>query len=356
VKIRDVRADDLAAIARVAERSDLLIGDLNERNFPSMLRWLYDEPPHAVRVQFVAEHDGAVVAHYGAVPLLYKLEDRTTIAGFASNLVIDTEHRAGMLFISLQSYLQRDYRRKELGFVYGLITRANVLEPHLRMGWKKIGAVPVYAKPFDFPNVAASYLTNPLLRGAARLPLKAAEALWKTSWTPGPKDVAVDEAAAFGPDADAFLEAFMRGIAVTAVRSREILNWRFAGYPERAYRIFIARRAGRVAGYLVTRRMPLKHLTALAVVDLAFDPADRAAGRALLRRADDEAKRARVDVAATIANPHSPLTPFLRRAGYLRTPESFTLVVHAPKDAPPPALTPDLFARWHLTWFEHDYV
>jgi predicted N-acetyltransferase YhbS len=356
VKIREAAERDLAAIARVAERSDLLIGDLNEGNFPSMLRWLYAEAPHDSRVQFVAEHDGAIVAHYGAVPFRYKLPGRETVAGFASNLVIDKDHRAGMLFLSLQSYLQRAYRQAGFGFVYGLITRANVLEPHLRTGWKKLGSVPVYAKPFDFPRVASSYLRNPFVRGAAHLPLKAAEALWKARWSGPVRGVAIEEVAEFAPDADAFLAAFMERLEVSALRTRSILNWRFRGCRERAYRIFVARRAGRFAGYVVTREMALKHLQALVVVDIAFDPADRAAGVALLRQCDRVAKRAHVDVAASIVNPDSPFAPYLRRAGYLKTPEAFTLVVHAPKDSPPPAVDEQLFARWHLTWFEHDYV
>jgi hypothetical protein len=356
VKIRDARDDDHAEIARVAHASDLLLDELNTANFPSMLAWLYAKPPLKVRLQFVAEHEDAVVAHYGAVPFAYKLLDERCVAGFASNLVIDREHRAGMLFLSLQSYLQREYRKKNFRFVYGLITRSNVLEPHLRMGWKKVGTVPVYAKPFNFPAVAAPFLKHAAVRAAAYAPLKVAQAAWRVRFSRSAAGVVVEEIPAFGADADAFLAAFMARQGVTAVRNRETLNWRFASYADRAYRIFVARRHGAVVGYVVTRRMRLKHLSALALVDIAFDSSDRAAGTALLRRCDHEAVRSRADVAATIVNPASPLLGDLRRAGYLETPETFTLVVHAPKDAPPPVFDERLFARWHLTWFEHDYV
>lgn len=356
MKIRDAREDDHAAVARVADASDLLLGDLNARNFPSMLAWLYVHPPLDLRLQFVAEHEDAVVAHYGAVPFAYKLRGEPCVAGFASNLVIDREHRAGMLFLSLQSHLAREYPRKNVRFVYGLITRANVLEPHLRMGWKKLGTLPVYAKPFDFPAVAGSAIKHRALRALAYGPLKLAQAVWHTDLRRDPADVSIEEAARFGADADAFLETFMALQETTAVRSREVLNWRFAGNPDREYRILVARKAGRVAGYVVTRRLALKHLDALALVDFAFDPADRAVGAALLRRCDREARRARVDVAAAIVNPSSPFEPFLRAAGYFKTPEAFTLVVHAPKGTTDPPFTHELFAGWHLTWFEHDYV
>lgn len=354
MKLRDARDEDSPGIARVAEDSDLLIGELNAANFPSMLSWLYRDAPPNVRLQFVAEHDDRVVAHYGAVPIAYKLFGETVVAGFASNLVIDREHRAGMLFLSLQSYLQREYRRKGFRFVYGLVTRPNVLEPHLRMGWRTIGTAPVYAKPFDFPAAAESLLPNRALRRLAHVPLKAAEAAWKLRWSAPVRGVRIEEVRRFGPEADAFLAAFMASRQIAALRTAEILNWRFASYPERRYRIYLAWRRGVVAGYVVTRRMPMKHLDALAVVDIAFDPADRLVGAMLLRRCDREAMRARCDVAAAIMNPGSPFAAALRRFGYFATPESFTLIVHAPKDAV--AQLEGTFGQWHLTWFDHDYV
>ncbi len=356
MKIRDARDEDAGAIARMAEDSDLLVGELTSANFASLLAWLYADAPPQVRLQFVAEHEERVVAHYAAVPFLYKLFGETCVAGLASNLVIEREHRAGMLFLSLQSYLQREYRKKEFRFVYGLVTRKNVLEPHLRMGWKKIGVVPVYAKPFNFPAVAASALRSGAVRTLAHVPLKAAEAVWKLRWSGRARGITVDEVPRFEADTDAFLADFTAARAVAAVRTREILNWRFASYPERAYRIFVARERGRVVGYVVTRRMAMKHLQALAVVDLAFDPACERVGAALLQRCDREAMLARADVAATILNPHSPFARYLRRFGYLRTPESFTLVVHAPKDASAPSFGAELFSSWHVTWFDHDYV
>ena len=356
MKIRDARDEDHPQVARVAEEAELLLGELTARNFPAVLEWLYVNPPLKIRLQFVAEHADTVVAHYGAVPFAYKLLGETCVAGFASNLVIDREHRAGMLFLSLQSYLQREYRAKNLRFVYGLITRANVLEPHLRTGWKKLGTVPVYAKPFDFPAVAASVLKGRAVRALAYGPLKLAQAVWHARMARPAKHVSVEEASRFDADAEPFLAEFMAAQQITAVRTREVLNWRFASAPGREYRILVARKAGRVAGYAVTRRMALKHLDALALVDIAFDPADRSVGEALLRRCDRDAKRAHVDVAAAIMNPSSPFVPYLRRAGYLKTPEAFTLVVHAPKGSTDPPFTEKLFAGWHLTWFEHDYV
>jgi hypothetical protein len=356
VKIRDAQDGDFAAIARMAQRSDLFVGELSEAGFPSMLAWLYVEAPSKIRLQFVAEHEEEVVAHYGAASIEYKLYDETCVAGFASNLVIDPDHRAGMLFISLQSYLQREYQKKNFRFVYGLVTRANVLEPHLRTGWKKIGMVPVYAKPFDFPAVAASALRHPLSRALAFAPLKAAESLWRVRWSRRSRTVSVDEAARFEADADRFLAEFTASLEIGAVRSREILNWRFAGYSERGYRLFVARQDGHVAGYVVTRRMPLKHLDALVLVDIAFDPARTEVGEALLRHCDREAMRAGVDVSAAIMNSSSPFAPYLRRFGYLKTPESFTLVVHAPRGAPGPPFAEALFPHWHVTWFDHDYV
>jgi hypothetical protein len=332
------------------------VDDLDERRFAATLRWLYTRSPSAVRCQIVGVKTDAIVAHYGAMPMEYRIFDRTFLAGCASNLVIEAEHRAGMLFLSLQGHFLRDYPKKGIDFVYGLITRTNVLEPHRRMGWRSIGALPVYVKPYRFTRLAAQWLKHPALRAIAYVPLKALEFGWRLVGYSAQRDIRVDRVASFGDDIEPFADIFARIVKIAATRTRRILNWRFAEFPERDYEMFVARRKNTIVGYAVTRRMPMKDLDTLAIVDLAFDPADGAAGKALIGHCDREARRLRVEAAAAILNPASPLLPYLQRSGFLKSPEAFTLVVHTPHARTDLNLTTAEFPHWHLTWFDHDYV
>lgn len=354
LKMSEVCEADLPSISDLAKRSDLLLEDLTEQNFPAMLKWLYFDPPSGAHFELMASQGGSALAHYGAVPFAFRFNGIDVTAGLASNLVVDKEARSGSLFFSLQNYFFREYPKKNFGFMYGLITRDGVLEPHLRMGWKKVGEVPVYARPVNLPRVAQAALENPLVSALAKWPLRVAQKVWNMPWRRG-RGVNVERAVKFDESIEPLLEAVSAPFHAVARRSAVILNWRFAGLEMRGYQIFIARKAGRPVGYLVLRRMKMKGLDALALVDFAFDPKDLRAGRAVLAACRQEAVRQGVDVIATTLNPHSPFLPFLRRAGFFKTPETFKLVVHTPKGSPL-AFDSELFANWHLTWFDHDYV
>jgi len=165
----------------------------------------------------------------------------------------------------------------------------------------------------------------------------------------------------FSPEHTEPLDRMTRPFPLIAQRTVETLNWRFARPKDRGYKILLARaradagRDGELRGYVVTRAMPMKELTTVAVVDLLFAEGDEAAGDALLARAIDEAYAAGADVCACLVNPLGRYFSFLKKRGFFKTPESFTLILHEPPNSPkrvcdiPPA-------DWHLTWFDHDYV
>ena len=93
----------------------------------------------------------------------------------------------------------------------------------------------------------------------------------------------------------------------------------------------------------------------MAIVDILFAPDDKVAGDALLGRAIDDGYAAGVDVCACLLNPLGPYYGFLKKRGFLKTPETFTLIVHEPPNSVH-KLTEIPPADWHLTWFDHDYV
>ncbi len=342
----------------MAKNNDLLLDDLNEQNFPAMLKWLYRDSPANVTLEFMAKQGDEVIAHYGALPFAFKLAGAAgLIGGFASNLVIDKANRTGSLFFSLQSYFFREYPKKGFAFMYGLITRDGVLEPHLRMGWKKQGEVPVYARPVNLANVARAALTQPWLAEAASLPLKLAAPLWNAGilWGTRGRLIKVERVDRFDDSIEPVLAKVAQRFPTIALRSPAILNWRFTGLSTREYQLFVARRSGQAVGYFVTRRLKMKGLDALALVDFAFDPDDIGAGRAVLRSCTQEAAKQKVDLVATILNPGSPFLPFLKRVGFLKTPETFKMVTHVPKTSAV-KIDSSVFEQWHLTWFDHDYV
>jgi hypothetical protein len=324
--------------------------------FTAMLERIYAGADNRTPYQWVIERHGEVCGHYGAMPVDYWVAGRVETAGLASNLLIEHSVRSAGLFMRFQSHFLREYGAAGMAFMYGLVTRPKVLATHLRTGFRRIGRLPVYARPYRLQSLAGRYVHRPGLRRAVASAANLLNPLLRLPVALAPAGLTVRPLGSFGPEWQTSLERWTRSWDVTANRTMQIVNWRFFAIPGRTYRVYGALTPdGAPAGYVALRRMPMKGFDVLAIVDLFCDPERPAACKLLLLAAHREAVRASVDLAVCLINPHSPYRRWLRRFGFLPTPESFTLVVNTPQP-PRVALTSDHFPRWHVTWFDNDFV
>lgn len=351
--IRSAVDADHPSIEQLSKKSGLLIDDLDAKQFQKMMRWLYAGHPTGPRLQIVGESDNKIVAHYGAMPVIYKFGDQTLLAGLASNLVIDTGYRKNTPFIKLQSYIAKEYPKVGYDFLYGVISRPGVLEPHLRMGWKKMGEIQIYARPIKMNSIFSKVVKNKLLQSIFFLPLGLCEILCRTTERFNSSLIDVKEITRFDAEFEPFLDKWMSEQKLVAKRSSEILNWRYFGIPDRGYHIYAARRSGVICGYMALRHMPMNSFSTLALVDLIA--CDDDCTSALLRRCFDIGRKSQVDLIATAINPNSALKINLIFKGFLKTPLSFTLVTHRPKNKLE-QLDQSSFNDWVINWFDHDYI
>ena len=68
-----------------------------------------------------------------------------------------------------------------------------------------------------------------------------------------------------------------------------------------------------------------------------------------------QALEEKVDLASIVINPSSSIFKYLVRFGFLKTPESFTVVVNEPKRKDF-EFNEKNFCNWHITWFDNDFV
>lgn len=351
--IRSALDSDHPSITQLAQDSGLLIDESDADKFKKILHWLYAEHPTGQRLQIVGEDDKKIVAHYGAMPIIYKFGGQTLLAGLASNLVIDSAYRKNTPFIKLQSYIAKEYSKIGYDFLYGVISRPGVLEPHLRMGWKKMGELKIYVHPIKMYSIFSKLIKNKLLKSICFLPLGLCEILYRITEGINSNVIDVKEITKFDAEFDPFLTQWMSGQKLAAMRSSEILNWRYFGIPDRSYQVYAAKRSGSICGYMVLRRMPMNGFSTLALVDLITS--DDPCASAMLKRCFDIGRKSQVDLIATAINPNSPLKGKLISKGFLRTPMSFTLVTHRPKNKLE-QLDQSSFSDWQINWFDHDYV
>lgn len=353
--IRDALETDLNNIAELADNNDLLIPPLDQAAFTRMLSWLHAHPPRGRRLEFVCEEEGKLIAHYGAVPFQYKVNDQHMMAGFAANIVIDKDARKKALFFPLQKHFANLYPELGYGFTYGVMTRAGVLKPHLAVGWKEVGELNVYVKPVSAANIFNKLFPRFGFKKTIRLIANPFQYLFDRFTSLGATNTDIEQVKRFDPSHDDFLSRWTQSQPIAAVRSSEILNWRFVEYAERNYKISIAKKNGEMTGYVVTRVMPMKQFTCLAIVDLIALEDDPHTIASLVNQCSLLAKEAQVDFISTVFPEHYSFKKLMIKKGFIPTKEKFTLVTRTPKDSVL-TLKKNNFKQWFINWFDHDFV
>lgn len=352
--IREFRESDLPGIIQLQypyERE----GCEQPQHLVSIFRCLFQDNPDSIRQVWVSVDDtDRIVAHYAVVPFKFIKGGTTLLGGLPCKLVVAEDFRKTLLFRDLELTLLKQYKSAGFDFLYALVVKPRVLAGHLALGFQSVGVAPVYARPYQLRRLAAHFIRNKALCKILQPLFWLVDQLLRLSW-PKCGKIEVVEADRFDISMDSCLEKLQRQFGICAIRTSEILNWRFADFPHRDYQILIANDGSDMLGYAVLRFMKMFEFDVLVIVDIVYFSERRDAGGALFRKIHELALKLRADLAVCLLNPHSPFLPILRRHGFLKTPEGFSLIFHEPEDGGM-QFKPDSFEQWHLTWFDHDYV
>ncbi len=203
-----------------------------------------------------------------------------------------------------------------------------------------------HAKPWY--RAASLALENPIASSASRA------LAWTLLTRPMPVGVTVREEAAFGAEFDDLWRSVRGELAVAQVRDAAYLTWRFLENPFQ-FRVFVARRGGAVAGYLVTlaqRDDHLADLRRLFVVDWLFHPSEAdTVGRALLHAGLRPALDEGIDLVTAEAARVGPLRLPWRYFGFFERPWYKPVIVHRNEAG---ARVLDDPAPWHFTLADTD--
>jgi hypothetical protein len=355
LKFRNAEDGDYECLARLGEKSGLLIEGLTAKKFEKVLHWLFRNNLHGTPIQLLAEDSGDVIGHYGAIPFWYKWRDRYIQVALASNLVIAKGVRRP-LFFEIQRELSKKANSYEIPFVYAPVTRPGLLELHLAVGWKNLGLLNVYARPISFSNILKIFSNNyyflkyfsPLAFGFQKL--------WDYLF-PSRKIRLLEVSRIFEFDTSfiSFLSEWMLTRKICSLRKIETLNWRFFGCKSRDYIIFKSTKNKFVSGYLAARLMMMKDFYVLAIVDLVVMPNDQTSFLALMEECVGYAKSQGVDLIATALTEHDENLDNFRKKGFFCTGQKFNILGKA-STIKGVTMDEDFFLEWHINWFDHDYV
>ncbi len=351
--IREANNDDIPEIARL--RTNIIeFSPIKADEFILFWNWFINDNPCAFKKALVAVNDrNRVIAHFAMVPFKFLKDRELLLAGSMCQLMVDENYRNEFLFPKMMLEMLNEYQNLGINFLYGLANKSYITKAYLSFGFREIGVLRVYVRPYKLTRIADNYIKNRLLNAIIKPGLSIADKVLRLRRVSVNKGLKVTEIYRFDSSIDKLLTKVQRHFPYRTVRDYSILNWRFVDSPIGNYQILVIKEEGNIIGYTVLSPRKMKQFNVLAIVDILFSPERTDVGKALLQAIHKIAVESNVDMSACLFNPHDPLCPILKKCGYLKTPESFSLIVHEPKGTTP-QFREDSFYKWHLTWFDHD--
>jgi hypothetical protein len=312
----------------ILELRKIVFADENpEKQDPGYWDWEFEKSFFGKAEVFAAlETDGSgLIGHYAMLPQRYRIHGKSVTAGLAVDAMVHPLRRRKGLFSSLQAF---SLSHTEQAFAIGYTLRKEVLPAELKGGYRIVHKVPVFVYPIRFEPLARRMLRSDL---AAAMAGRIAGGLHGLV-TPRRN---VNDAYAFrsvgalAPSLEGFFERQNLDADIFLEKNAGYIHWRIDRMPGVAYDRFVASDAeGRTVGYAVLRRENLYGLDALAVVDLETADPSTEAMDAMIGFILSRTRELGCDCAAMLLLDGGSLTGRLRRAGFLKSPYAFNLIVH----------------------------
>ena len=309
--------DDAAGILGLRQA---VFGDVDAaRLTPDVWRWQFRDNPVGPGFIRLADHDGAIVGQYAAIPTRFRLaggEER--VFAMSCDTMTHPHYQKQGMFVTLARELYAELEEKEITTVWGFPNDASHPGFVGKLDWFDVHVFPTLVKPLRSRHVIQRYLGSPRLSGLLG---GAADAVARAV-APRPSEV---RGCTIRP-LDRFDERFEalwsrhRSLAeVIQVRSRAYLQWRYFGAPVFEYRPFEVLVGDSLEGYFVLRVLTLFDMPFGALVDLFPCPiVDAGVTREVLSFAQAfVAERGAAFMTALLPPAHAS---HLSRFGFLKVP------------------------------------
>ena len=270
-------------------------------------------------------------------------------------MVIDKQYRVNSLFFRIQKRFIESYRELNYQFAYGIINREGVLNLHLRMGWKELGKLHVFVKPISLHQIFKKKYGYNLFSYLLKIPLLLLQKSIDIYYEKKNYCIEIKEANNFNKDIFPLINDWIANKKICSVRSPEILNWRYSKLTGRNYKIYISYKNLMPNGFIVARTMKIKELTCTMIVDIVVKDNNKEVLYSLLNKCKDLSKNSNADVMAYAATVHDDILNLIKRFGFIKSPEYFTIVGHFNNNSNFIIGKFD-FSDFHINWFDHDYV
>ena len=315
--------------------------------------WLFLRGSIHSRIAVAAFSDNnQVIGHYGISPINYVTPEGKIELGIICKLAIAHAYRHSLLFLQISLKLFNLAKENKIENYAGLANRKGMTEFHKAMGFVNKGGIPVLFAPVSLLGLGNDLLPRALflilapvlmvLNSVLRIFLR----LFLLKMGNSIKVVEIST-----PNIKLELNDILAcSHQYYADRSTSNLFWRFEQNSCRKYVIFGAYDSG-LKGYVVLRKMKMRQLNGVAIVDIVVDTNNPLILKSLIKCCYEFAIEQKASCLAVLLSDRDIAEDMLK-LGFFRTKESFDLVIRCVNKESP--ILSSSLEEWYLTWFDHD--
>jgi hypothetical protein len=270
-------------------------------------------------------------------------------------LMVDDGYRDKLLFPKMLCKLLSQYQVLGFNFLYSLSNRKDVARAHEAFGFREVGLLPIYARPYKLKAVFENYIKSKTIRFLVKPFLNLTEKLLCIEKVNINK-VRIEYVQNFDTKIDHFINQLQSLMPTGINRNSEMMNWRTRNINGRKYDFILAKEQDNIVGYTILRHMRMKQYSVLAIVDILYNPSRKDVEKVLMGAIHNQSIEKGVDLCTCLLNKSSPFKKNFSRFGYLKTPELISVFVHEPKNSNIGITSKANFDKWHFSWIDHDSV
>lgn len=317
--------------------------------------WKFEKLNHnPPAYEFVAEQEGDIVGYYAALPYTYIVNGQQRTCGMVCDVMTHPKMRGKGVFTKIGRFSTDSLKAHSVDFVSGYPIRPEVIPGHMKVGWFVAFKNPMFLRPLRsnafFKRRWAEFFVHPISNFFVAVIQSVLN-----GFNSGRSDVDVMSQREF-LESDAYEEFYTKweqGQKNYLVKTKEFLQWRTSA-PESEYSFFVLSEGQKFRSVSIVRKVELKGIPVLAILDFMALPDLKAAEfKDIHRRLYRHAKEKQCDAIVSMLSWQWARRYKFLRFGFLPTPAVFSIIFKLLK----PELDEAEFSRvqnWHLMWIDSD--
>tara|TARA_B110000037_G_scaffold222390_1_gene296988 strand:- start:89 stop:1180 length:1092 start_codon:yes stop_codon:yes gene_type:complete len=294
-----------------------------------------------------------LIGYYAALPYEYMIDGKMIKVGMVCDVMTGIEARGKGVFTKMGAYSTDSMKDEELEFTIGYPIRPEVIPGHIKVGWEKLFALPLYIKFLSSKSLLKNKKIN-FLYPIIDLCLVSYNYLIGLLQYKNKYDIQIYNSKEISDirGLDLFLQKWISEQEIALNKKIEFLKWRL-GAPGKNYKIIIAKDSNEIIGLCIVSEIIKENVPSLAILDLSCLKYHKKAEGSIFSEIESYARDNKLEAIMIMASSYFSKRYSLVKNGFIKSPHKFWLIVkNLNKNYSMAFLRNE--KNWHLTWIDSD--